>query len=310
MKKALIIGSEGFVGYYLQDELLKNNFDVYCSDIKTGESRPKYYEIDLLNKDLITIALKEINPDYIINLAAISSVKLSWIKPELTFDVNVKGVVNLFEVVKNLNLKTRVLLIGSSEEYGQVESDKAIDEKFPLNALNPYAISKMTQEKIAHMYHEVNGIDVIMVRAFNHIGPTQNRGFVIPDFAEQIAKIEAGLIEPKIYVGNLCAERDFTDVRDIVSGYRLLLQHGNSGEVYNIGSGNVYSIKSVLDFMVKNSKVEIDVEIDKNKFRPVETPKLICNCSKIKQDVKWEPKITVEESLNEILDYWRIKVNE
>lgn len=314
LKRALIIGVLGFVGEYLTQELVNNSIEVYGADIKecndAGDINAcslmrKLLKIDLIKREDIALVLKEIQPDYIINLAGISSVKLSWQIPALTFDVNVKGVVNIFEAIKETGINPRVLLIGSSEEYGITNGDKYINEDAPLNALNPYGISKVTQERIALMYKDTFGIDVLMVRAFNHIGPRQQLGFVLPDFANQIAKIEKFDVEPVLYVGNLKAERDFTDVRDVVRGYRLLLEKGKSGEVYNIGSGYSYSIEKLLDKLVMKSSKNIEIRVNNQMLRPKDTPTIICDNSKIKNSIGWEPEINIDETLEDVLQYWR-----
>ncbi len=311
MKRALIIGICGFVGEYLADELFNNGIEVYGADIKEGLTKDyvNFVKLDLLSKADINRVLTEVNPDYIINLAAISSVKFSWSEPALTFDVNVKGVINIFETIKELKIKTRLLLIGSSEEYGITgEINCSINETSPLNALSPYGISKITQESIASMYNKIYGIDLVMVRAFNHVGPKQKIGFVIPDFANQIAKIEKNNSNAEMYVGNLKAERDFTDVRDIVRGYRLLLEKGVSGEIYNIGSGKTYSIENLLHKLIYKSTKKIEVKIDKAKFRPIDTPKIVCDNNKIKADVGWIAKIEIDKTLDDILDYCRSNI--
>lgn len=305
--KALIIGVSGFVGEYLAEELFNNNVEVYGADIAEGLDNKyvKFLKLNLLCKEEIIKVLEELKPDYIINLAAISSVKYSWEEPALTFDVNVKGVINIFEVVRKLEIKSRILLIGSSEEYGAIGNNISINEEMPLNALNPYGISKITQETIALMYKKTYGVDVIMVRAFNHIGPKQKLGFVIPDFSSQIVKIEKHNIKAEMYVGNLKAERDFTDVRDIVRAYRLLLEKGISGEVYNVGSGTVHSIESLLNKLISKSIKNIEVKIDKERFRPIDTPKIVCDNRKIKEHIGWKPEIDIDKTLEDILKYWR-----
>lgn len=307
LKRALIIGISGFVGGYLAEELLDNGIEVYGADINKGKltKNINFLEINLLNKESIIDALIDIRPNYIINLAAISSVKSSWEMPDVTFDVNVKGVINLFEAIRKANLKSRVLLIGSSEQYGKITQSEKIDEKYPLNALNPYGISKITQEKLALMYKETYGIDVVLVRAFNHTGPKQGLGFAIPDFARQIAEIDKFDKKPVMYVGNLKAERDISDVRDIVKGYYYLLMSGNSGEVYNIGSGKAYSMEYILNKLVELSSKKISIEIDPKKFRPVDTPRIVCNNAKIVNDTKWRPEITIEKTLMDTFDYWK-----
>lgn len=308
MKKVLIIGINGFVGAHLYNELKRNYYEVYGADLKMKNlDNNDLFKLDILDKNNVLQVLKDIKPDYIINLAAISSVKLSWEIPQKTFDVNVNGTINILESMKELSLKARLLLIGSSEQYGDIDYTEPVSEKQELNALNPYGISKAAQEKVAQMYVKAYGIDVILVRAFNHIGPGQEKGFVVPDFISQIVDIEKGLLEPKIKVGNLSAERDFTDVRDVVRGYRLILEKGEKGEVYNIGSGEAISIKKILNLILEKSSLEITIEKDMKKFRTIETPRIQCDISKIKSKVGWTPVISMEESLNSIINEWRNK---
>ena len=308
MKKVLIIGINGFVGTHLSNELVNNGYKCYGADINIPNltnSNIELFKLDILDKYSIISVLKEIKPNYIINLAAISSVKVSWEIPQKTFEVNVNGTINVLESIRELNLETRVLLIGSSEQYGKIDYTKPVTEKCELNALNPYGISKATQEKIAKMYVETYGMDVIMVRAFNHIGPGQGKGFVVPDFAAQIVAIEKGDLEPIIRVGNLSAERDFTDVRDVVRAYRFILEKGLNGEVYNIGSGRAISIQSILNKLIENCKAQVNIEIDKLKLRPVDTPKIECDNSKLKDETGWRLKYSIDESLRDIIEYWR-----
>jgi len=306
--KALILGVNGFVGQYMSEELLDNNIEVYGVDLqdisKSKDEKLLYSKVNLLNKLEVFEIIQSIRPDYIINLAAISSVKRSWDIPDVTFDVNVKGVINLFEAIRKLNIKPRVLLIGSSEQYGEITQSEKIDEDYPLNALNPYGISKITQEKLALMYKATYGIDVVLVRAFNHTGPRQALGFVIPDFSKQIAEIEIFNKEPVIYVGNLIAERDITDVRDIVKGYFALLVKGNSGEIYNIGSGKAHSMRYLLDRLLGFSSKKISVEIDEKKYRPVDTPRIVCNNAKITWDTGWKPEVCIDKTLKDTFEYW------
>ena len=307
--KALILGANGFVGQYMSEELLNNDIEVYGVGLQDkSKSKNKniiYSKMNILNKTEVLETFKFIRPDYVINLAAVSSVKSSWDMPDVTFDVNVKGVINMFEAIRTLNLKLRVLLIGSSEQYGKITQSERIDEGYPLNALNPYGISKITQEKLALMYKKTYGIDVVLVRAFNHTGPGQKLGFVIPDFSKQIAEIEVLNKEPVISVGNLIAERDITDVRDIVKGYLALLEKGNSGEIYNIGSGKALSMRYLLDRLLEFSSKKIIVKIDKLKFRPVDTPRIVCNNDKILRDTEWKPEVPMEKTLKDTFEYWK-----
>lgn len=306
MKKALVIGSLGFVGEYLIKELENSEIVCFGADIKKKcNNINNYYEMNLLNKYEIEKILVEVQPDYIVNLAAISSVKQSWLMPDVTFDINVKGIINLFEAIRSLQTNPRILLIGSSEQYGNIAHENPINENNELNALNPYGISKITQEKIAEMYIKTFDLDIVLVRAFNHIGPKQALGFAIPDFCNQIVEAEKKQKVTDIFVGNLTAKRDFTDVRDIVRAYRFLLEKGKNGEIYNVGSGNAHSLEYMLEFLVDKSVCDFNIVIDKDKFRPVDTPVIICDNSKIRRETGWMPEIEIEETLIDVLNYWR-----
>jgi GDP-4-dehydro-6-deoxy-D-mannose reductase len=221
-------------------------------------------------------------------------------------EINAIGFINLLQVIRKMNLNTRVLAVGSCEEYGSVDcSDKSISENVPLQPSNPYSISKVTQEYFGEIYAKAYDMDIVFVRAFNHIGPGQKEGFAISDFTKKIALIEKGLIEPILRVGNLSAKRDFTDVRDIVKAYYLLMQKGASGEIYNVGSNKAYSIEYALELLKQMSSKKFEVVIDKSKFRPVDTPVITCDNSKLLAATGWNPEIELASSLEDTLEYWR-----
>ncbi len=309
MIKAMIIGAAGFVGKYLAQELMNNNFEVYVTKLPHEQiaiDEASVYDLNILNKNAIVDLLYQIRPDYIFHLAAQSSVSVAWGNPTLTIDVNIKGSVNVMDAVRELYYKPRILMIGSGEEYGHIKpSEIPISEENKIRPGNIYAATKACQNFIANIYSQAYGMNVMMVRAFNHIGPGQASAFVVSDFCKQVAEIEMGLKEPIIKVGNLEARRDFTDVRDVVKAYVLLIQKGKMGETYNIGSGQAYSIQEILDKIILMSNKEIKVEIDQNKIRPVDVPIIVANIDKIKQSTGWEPEIPVEMTIKETLDYWR-----
>lgn len=313
--KVLIIGSAGFVGGHLADYLsLRPAVEVFASKLGTEKLEATHiaerniYDLDILQIDEVEKILKEICPDYIIHLAAQSSVSYSWKEPALTFNVNLIGTINILEAIRKADIAARILLIGSAEEYGGVGPEELpINENRDIDPNNPYAISKAAQEMTARMYVSSYNMEIVMVRAFNHIGPGQSPVFAIPDFAKQIAEIEKGMREPVILVGNLDAKRDFCDVRDIVRGYWELVQNGMKGEIYNIGSGTSYSIKSLLDKMIGMSSKKIDVQVDMNKFRPADIPELRADISKIRDHIRWQPEIGLDKTLSDILNYWRVK---
>lgn len=305
--KALITGVNGFVGKYLSKYLIDKGYNVYGTviedDVQMDNVNIK--KMNLLNKKEVNETIKSINPDYIYHLAGQSAVGLSWKEPTLTMNVNINGTINLLDAVRENNIDTKVLIIGSSDEYGVIKpEDCPIREEKRLNPASPYAISKMAQEEISKLYVSSYKMNLIMVRAFNHIGPMQGKNFVVSDFASKIADIEKGA-EPVIRVGNLEAYRDFTDVRDIVHGYVMLMESGKIGEVYNIGSGNAYRVQEILDILLSLSNTKIKVEIDPEKLRPSDVPIIQCDNSKIKAHVNWVPQYDIKNTLKDTLDYWR-----
>ncbi|CAK7025077.1 GDP-mannose 4,6-dehydratase [Fusobacterium varium] len=258
------------------------------------------YNLDILNKEEIIKIFKKIKPDYVFNLAAQSSVSLSWKNPLLTVDINIKGVINISEAVREIKqYNPKIILIGSSEEYGNVK------EENNLRLGNIYAVTKVCQNMIGKIYSDAYGMDIVNIRAFNHIGPKQAPIFVVSDFCKQVSEIEKGLREPIIYTGNLGAKRDFTDVRDIVRAYSALALNGKKGETYNIGSGKAVLIKEILDIILKNSTKNIEIIRDEKRYRPIDIPIIEADIEKIKEITDWKPEILLEESIKEILDYWR-----
>lgn len=306
--KNLVIGAAGFVGYYLIKELEKNDEEVFATKLSfeklDSELSIKTYDLDICNIDEIKSVLKELMPDTIFHLAAQSSVALSWKKPQLTANINIIGTINVLEAVKEICPKARVLLIGSSEEYGPINTNEKILETYPLNPKNIYALSKATCESLGKIYSDAYNLDIISTRSFNHIGPRQLPQFVVPDFCSQVAKIEKEEQEPVIKVGNLAAYRDFTDVRDIVNAYYIISKKGQKNEVYNVGSGCATQISKILDIILSNSKKEIKVEIDQNKFRPIDVPKIEANSSKL-YNLGWKTKYDINDSIKDILNYFR-----
>jgi len=312
MKKGLIIGAAGFVGNYLIEEMIKNGIVAYATKLpheKLENSHARIYDLDIMNKEEIVALLFEIRPDYIFHLAAQSSVGYAWKNPGLTVDVNIKGSLNVMDAIRELFYKPRVLLIGSGEEYGHIRSGETpITENNHLRPGNIYAATKACQNMIGNIYSKAYDMELVMVRAFNHIGPSQAPTFVVSDFCKQVAEIEKGLREPIMMVGNLAARRDFTDVRDVVRAYVKLIQMGIPGETYNVGSGNAQEIRQILDTIISMSEVDISVEIDPNKIRPVDVPIIEADITKIHELTGWKPEIAIEQTIRETLDYWRERV--
>ena len=310
MKKALIIGAAGFVGGYLAGYLKENRgMEVHVTKLPVEELRgvgDKVYNLNILKKEDVISLLFEVRPDYIFHLAAQSSVGIAWKNPTLTIDINIKGSVNVMDAVRELYYKPRILLIGSGEEYGYIqEGEIPIREENRLRPGNIYAATKACQNMIGSIYAQAYDMEIMMVRAFNHIGPEQSPTFVVSDFCRQVAEIEKGQREPVIYVGNLNAQRDFTDVRDVVEAYSLLVEYGLHGETYNVGRGKAVSIEEILEMVISLSDEEIKVEIDRNKLRPVDVPVIEADISKINRLTGWKPRIPLAQTVKETLDYWR-----
>jgi GDP-4-dehydro-6-deoxy-D-mannose reductase len=229
--------------------------------------------------------------------------------PWFTLENNIRSQLNVLESVVQLGLASRVLVVGSAEEYGLVtEADQPIDEETPLRPANPYAVSKIAQDYLGLQYWLSNGVRAIRVRSFNHIGPRQRQGFVAADFAAQIAEIEAGQRLPKMTVGALDVARDFSDVRDVVRGYFLAMTQGEPGEVYNLGAGQAFTICRLLDTLIRYSGREIEVVQDPGRMRKVDIPTIMADCSKLRARTGWQAEIPFEQSLRDVLDYWREQV--
>lgn len=310
MKKALIIGAAGFVGSYLIDHIQKN---CVWSIIVTKMPQEEIHhpgiavcDLNILDKEAVASLLQRERPDYIFHLAAQSSVAVSWKNPGLTVDVNIKGSLNVLDAVRELDYKPRVLLIGSGEEYGHVRQEEIpIIEDNVLRPGNIYAATKACQNMIGCIYAQAYGMDVMMVRAFNHVGPNQTPTFVVADFCKQAAEIELGQKEPVIRVGNLSAKRDFSDVRDVVDAYVRLMEKGKAGETYNVGSGKAVAIEDILKLILSFSKADIKVEVDPARMRPVDVPIIEADIEKLTACTGWERSIPLEQTIRETLDYWR-----
>lgn len=314
--RILITGITGFAGSHLADYILKNYLDCEVFGIVRWRSRMEnilhikekitLYEGDI--RDVISLkkCLDKIRPDRIFHFAAQSFVPSSWRLPAETFIINAIGQVNLFEAVLNLNLSPRIQVAGTSEEYGLVYPDEIpVKETTPLRPLSPYAVSKVAQDLLGWQYFKSYGMRVVRTRGFNHTGPRRGEVFICSNFAKQIAEIEKKKREPVIFVGNLEAKRDFTDVRDMVQAYWLSLEKGVDGEVYNIGSGKAFSMKEILDKLLSLSPVKVRVEVDPERLRPSDVPTLLSDSSKFRTLTGWKPEIPLKKSLEDLLNYWR-----
>jgi GDP-4-dehydro-6-deoxy-D-mannose reductase len=272
MKKILIIGSEGFTGPYLREELENNGYEVFRLGRKEIGAK-KYFQCDINDKEKLNGIIHDLKPEWIFHIAAFEAPSKSFEEKDLCFKVTVEGTRNVLETSKGIVEK--ILIPSSAHLYG-IPKYNPVDEEHPINPLpHPYAQAKYEQEKLALEYP-----NVIVARAFNYTGVRQSKDFVIPSFKERIKNAENG---ETLFVGNLDIVRDFSDVRDVMHAYRLIMEKGKLGEIYNVGSGIGYNLRKVLEKLIDNSGKDLKVEIDPEKFRPAEAQEIICDNTKVKK---------------------------
>lgn len=309
--KCLITGVNGFVGSYLAEYLLEKKHKIIGTVYPKNSSQianVQTFPCDLANPNEIEDIIKQTKPEIIFHLAGQGYVPTSWEDPIGTFTINVLGALYLLEAVKKYTPESKILIIGSGDEYGSVDGNKPLTEETPLNPQNPYAITKTCADLLSAQLGKYYNLHIVRIRAFPHIGPRQSPNFVVSDFCKQIALIEKKKQPPIIKVGNIESKRDFTDVRDIVQAYLLAVEKCKSGEVYNISSEKAYSISEILKKLINLSKTDIKIESDSSKFRPQDTQIKLGNSRKFRNLTGWKPKIPIEQTLQETLDWWRKQV--
>jgi GDP-4-dehydro-6-deoxy-D-mannose reductase len=306
--RALVTGCNGFVGQHLSNFLIEQGIEVWGTtrekDNQISINNVHYVHCEFKSSTEVEGLLSNIRPDYLFHLAGQSSVSLSWKEKANTFHTNVINTIILFDAVKKYNCPLRVISVGSSEEYGYYEGiEMPIREQSQLQPLSPYGASKATVSMLVRQYYTTYKLEIIHARPFNHIGPGQSLGFVVPDFSSQIINNTKGFIE----VGNLSAARDFTDVRDIVRGYWILANSGKPGEAYNLCSNKTIKIQDVLNKIINVSKKEIKVIQDPNRLRPSDIPIYYGSYDKISK-LGWEPKIPLQQSIDDVYKDWLNKL--
>lgn len=316
MEKYLVTGFSGFVSSHLLDYLLQLGRPAEIIGISRQE-RHAYslknlqittYQADLKDAELTNTIVNKVKPDYIIHLASDSSVAYSWTQPVQSFQNNTNIFLNLIESVRLAKLSCRILSIGSSEEYGIVDPETLpLTESHILNPISPYAVARVSQELLSRIYAQGYGIDVIITRSFNHIGPGQRENFVVSSFAKQIVEVQEGH-QKDLEVGNIEIIRDFLDVRDVVKAYFQLLEHGKKGEIYNVCSGQGHTLKWVLEKMMEIAKVKFSYHINKTLIRPSDNPVIVGSNEKISTECGWKPEIPIEKSLTDIIKFWRKEI--
>jgi GDP-4-dehydro-6-deoxy-D-mannose reductase len=312
----LITGGTGFAGSHLVEALLQQGFsNIHVTAYSLHENyvtkllpAEHIHQVNLTNADDTAQLIKQLNPQQIYHLAAIAEAGQSFSAAEQTIVNNTVLQLNLLEATRLHAPQARVLIVGSAQEYDFLklppgEPSIRVSEDHPLGPGNPYAVSKVTQDLLGLSYHYAYKLDVVRARPFNHIGERQMPTFAVPAFAQQIALAEKGQ-SAEITVGNLEGIRDFTDVKDMVAAYILLMEKGQTGEVYNIGSGHGVKMKAVLDELVSFSSFPITVTVDQDKLRPLDVPAVIADNARIKQ-LGWQPTIPLNDSLLRVLTYWR-----
>ncbi|MFF2088939.1 GDP-mannose 4,6-dehydratase [Paenibacillus sp. NPDC058174] len=312
--KALITGINGFAGSHLAEHLLGGGFEV-SGTIRSSSSlrhivqlqdKVQLYECELTDHAAVEAMIAELRPDLIFHLAAQSFIPDSWAAPMETIHNNLSCQVHLLEAMRKHCPSGKILIACSSEEYGQVEADEVpIKETNPLRPLSPYAVSKIAQNFLGYQYFKNYGLHAVCVRTFNHTGPRRGEQFVTSNFAKQIAEIERGIKPPVLYVGNLEARRDFTDVRDVVRAYGLALDKCEPGEVYNIASGVGREVREVLHLLLGFSTTQIDIQQDTARLRPSDVKVVVGDYSKFHARTGWQPEIPFESTLLDLLNYWR-----
>lgn len=317
MKRVLITGITGFAGSHLMDYILENtDYEVYgikrmnsnLRNVKHALNKITLLDADLLDESSLISVLKKIQPDQIYHLGALSWVTPSWDMPAIYMQTNAIGTINLLEAMRVTNCCARVLTSATPEEFGDVPADLIpITEETRVKPINPYAASKVAQDMVCITYQASYNMDIVRTRAFNHEGPRRYIHGAIASFAFQIAQIEKGLQEPVIKVGNLSATRNFTDVRDTVRAYFLAMEKGERGELYLIGTDQIYTMKEVLDMLINHSTMaaKIKTEVDPARVRPTELMTFIGDYSKFKTATGWERKYALGETLESVLNYWR-----
>jgi GDP-4-dehydro-6-deoxy-D-mannose reductase len=316
--KILITGHCGFVGKHLMRYLADTGSHLFYG-IDLQECRREINiegleliekKADLSDKKAVDSIMNDFKPEQVYHLAARSSVSGSWKDPAGTFNSNVYGGINLLESIKQTLPGSSVLSVCTAEEYGTSGDGRPLREDDRIFPGNPYAVSKSALDFLSAIYNRAYGLNIMVARSFNHIGPGQRPGFVCSDFARQISLIEAGMQKPAILVGNLEASRDFLDVRDVVKAYWRIMNMGRPGEAYNVCSGKPVKISRILDILISLSSMDdIRIEVDRNSFRPVDIKTLFGDNSKLVSETGWKPEYEIEKTLEDTLAWWRKNIN-
>lgn len=314
--RSLITGIGGFAGSHLADLLISRGEEVHGTDINLPRNplighlienkKIEAHPLDIRDRKGLGDLLHRVSFDHIYHLAGITFVPDSVDAPEETLDVNLRGTLALFEAALEEASRSRILFVSSAAAYGDLEDpSRPVDERTPFRPNNPYGFTKAAGDLLAYQYGRQHGLDIVRVRPFNHTGPRQSPVFVCSEFAKAIVEIETGRRPRELPVGNLEVARDFSDVRDVVLGYALLLDKGSRGEAYNLASGRATRVGDVLKTLSELARTEVSISVDRSKLRPTEVRSIVGSAEKASRDTGWQPTIPLEQTLQDLLDWWR-----
>jgi GDP-4-dehydro-6-deoxy-D-mannose reductase len=301
----LVTGAAGFAGSHLVELLDASTLVCWTRDAPPTDiaQRARWQQLDLLDRDAVRAAVREVRPSQVYHLAGVPHVAGSWENTTATLQGNLLGTHHLLDALRRADVRARVLVVASAAVYAP--SERPIDEQGAIAPGSPYALSKLAQELRALRAMAEDGLDVVVVRPFNHTGPRQTPAFVAPSFARQIALIERGELPPTIRAGNLAPRRDLSDVRDVARAYVALMERGANGATYNVASGVGRPIREILDALLARTRVHVTVETDPSLLRPQDTAALVGDFSRLQRDTGWAPRIPFETMLDDLLNYWR-----
>jgi GDP-4-dehydro-6-deoxy-D-mannose reductase len=298
VRKLLLVGGTGFVGTHIAQ---------HCSERYDVTSTGR--EFNVCNPDQLQSLISRVQPDDVVHLAAITTLKESFENPRATYDINFGGTLNLLMALRASGIAGRFLFVSSSEVYGRLsEDDLLVGESRPMKPLSPYAVAKIAAEALCYQWSQTEKFKIVIARPFNHIGPGQSERFAIADFGRQVAMIKLGMMEPIIRVGDIDTTRDFTDVRDIADAYEKLLDFGQSGEVYNVCSGTERSVRSLIERMCQLASVSVEIQADSLRFRASEQRRVCGDNSKIVKATGWSNLHSIDQTLMDIVDDWMARL--
>ena len=309
MSRILITGGTGFVGKHLIQFLKSQNSRIAVlasGATSTLEPDVDYYEVDIRDRDAVRSVVQKVEPDQIYHLAGITTIAASWSDPQLTYEVNVGGASNLFSAAMSLPSPPRILNVSTAQVYAP--SSYPLSEDSLVWPDNPYAASKAMAELLMVEYQRHQAGGIVTARAFNHTGPGQPPNFVLPSMAKQFAEIELGLQPAKLIVGNIDVKRDFTDIRDVVRAYCLVLGQGGTGEIYNVCSGSAVRLADIIQMFESISGTKVDIETETARVRRDDVPQICGDRKKILDATGWSPQISLQETIAALIDYWRSRI--